>query len=166
MNKLAESKTPNPSCSCSSKKKKKKEKISPRHFSRKGRGWLAIICLAILATRQLHQLHSHTFRKALSYFTFPEYNSTSLLTLPLLWTLQTISHRCYVKSMLHLTRSCWPQARVLFSLGLRKPVPAAGFASLINPKPGSSQFWQLTSIWASGKWRCRDVHCQTLACLC
>lgn len=33
-----------------------------------------------------------------------------------------------------------------------KPVPAAGFASLINPKPGSSQFQQLSSIWAVCEW--------------
>lgn len=77
VNKLAESIKPSNSCSS-----KKKMILSPT-FHMKGRGWLAIICLAILATHQLHQLHSHTFGKTLSYFTFPEY-SPCLLTLPLL----------------------------------------------------------------------------------
>lgn len=115
------------------------------------RGMLAIICLATLPGRRLDEPHSHAFAKAVSFLTFPEC-SCGLLILPLLWTLQTISHRCYVKPVLHLTTSCWPQSLCPLQSWPWKPGPTAGFASLINPKPGSSQFRQLFSIWAACEW--------------
>lgn len=59
-----------------------------------------------------------------------------------------------------LCQACAPPNKVLVTsnscplsfFGLGSPLPAAGLASLINPKPGSSHFPQLSSIWSVCKW--------------
>lgn len=109
------------------------------------------MCLATLPARRLDQPHTHAFAKSSFIFHLPRVQLWPTRSAPSLnLTNHFPSLLCQARAppnKVLLTSSlcplqCWPW----------KPVPAAGFASLINPKPGSGQFRQLSSIWTACEW--------------